>query len=358
MDSPRDVRILNSTQASRSTFFSQFTLSVIAASCVLSVSRIMAHWKYYHAPMSVTHALEAAEVPRLLNVTGLISLPPPSTTAGRSQRHSDEDQLPRIDLGLIQDWDLRLCVGKEWYRFPGHFLVPDGVRVDWIKSEFDGMLPGHFAETARRGGLLERAGGTRAVPKYLNDLNAEAPQLYVSAGFVGCSEAGGVVADSICFLFSPLPPSIMARAAGREGGRGGVRLPARPRLPPSPDGGGARAAVHRGREDVGAGDVPAIPGRSALAAADAHALDAGRAVAAEQRVWGVLPAETPGERGEKGEGAHGRGPGVTRSVAGARTVSKARAAELHGYLFYVERAVMLIPVYPAESRVRTRWRPV
>lgn len=347
---------MNSTQASRSTFFSQFTLSVIAASCVLSVSRIMAHWKYYHAPMSVTHALEAAEVPRLLNVTGHISLPPPSTTAqGRSQRHSDEDQLPRIDLGLIENWDLRLCVGKEWYRFPGHFLVPDGVRVDWIKSEFDGMLPGHFAETSRRGGLLDRAGGTRAVPKYLNDLNAEAPQLYVSAGFVGCSEAGGVVTDSICFLFSP-PPS-MACAAGREGGRGGVRLPARPRLPPSPDAIGARAPVHRGREDVGAGDVPAVPGCSALAAADAHALDAGRAVAAEQRVWGVLPAETPGERGEKGEGAHGRGPGVKRSdaVAGARTVSKARA-ELHGYLFYVGHAVMLIPFNPAESRVR--WRPV
>ncbi|KAL1951264.1 hypothetical protein VTO73DRAFT_413 [Trametes versicolor] len=184
-------------KASRSTFFSQFTLSVIAASCVLSVSRIMAHWKYYHAPMSVTHALEAAEVPRLLNVTGLISLPPPSTTAGRSQRHSDEDQLPRIDLGLIQDWDLRLCVGKEWYRFPGHFLVPDGVRVDWIKSEFDGMLPGHFAETARRGGLLERAGGTRAVPKYLNDLNAEAPQLY--ADVAGC--------DYLLDLDFPLHPT-------------------------------------------------------------------------------------------------------------------------------------------------------
>ncbi|CDO73179.1 Glycosyltransferase Family 22 protein [Trametes cinnabarina] len=145
------IAVTNSPyKASRSTLFSQFTLSVVAASCILSVSRIMAHWKYYHAPMSVTHALEAAE-----------------------------DELPRIDLSLVEEWGLRLCVGKEWHRFPGHFLVPDGVRVDWIKSEFDGMLPGHFAETGRRGGLLERVKGTRVVPKDLNDLNKEAPQLYV-----------------------------------------------------------------------------------------------------------------------------------------------------------------------------------
>ncbi|OSD06116.1 glycosyltransferase family 22 protein [Trametes coccinea BRFM310] len=175
------IAVTNSPyKASRSTLFSQFTLSVVAASCMLSVSRIMAHWKYYHAPMSVTHALEAAEVPRLLNATGHVVLPPQFTKAqGRNKRHSDEDELPRIDLSLVEDWGLRLCVGKEWHRFPGHFLVPDGVRVDWIKSEFDGMLPGHFAETSRRGGLLERVKGTRVVPKDLNDLNKEAPQLYV-----------------------------------------------------------------------------------------------------------------------------------------------------------------------------------
>ena len=80
----------------------------------------------------------------------------------------------------MADWGLRLCVGKEWHRFQGHFLVPDGVRVDWIKSEFDGMLPGHFVETAREGGLLERAKGTRVVPADLNDLNKEAPSFYVS----------------------------------------------------------------------------------------------------------------------------------------------------------------------------------
>ncbi|KAI0673573.1 glycosyltransferase family 22 protein [Trametes maxima] len=192
------IAVTNSPyQASRSTLFSQFTLSVVAASCILSVSRIMAHWKYYHAPMSVTHALEAAEVPRLLNVTGLVFIPPPLTAQERSERQSDEDEQPRIDLGLIEDWGLRLCVGKEWHRFPGHFLVPDGVRVDWIKSAFDGMLPGHFAETPRLGGLLARAGGTRAVRTDLNDLNEEAPQLYTEVS--GC--------DYLLDLDFPLHPA-------------------------------------------------------------------------------------------------------------------------------------------------------
>ncbi|KAI0718861.1 glycosyltransferase family 22 protein [Cerioporus squamosus] len=168
-------------KASQSSLFSQFTLSVVVTSCVLSLSRVTALWKYYHSPMSVTYALEAAEVPRLLNVTGHITLPPQFDSPDGSAHHSEthEDELPRIDLSLIEDWGLRLCVGKEWYRFPGHFLVPDGVRVDWIKSEFDGMLPGHFTETSRHGGLLERVKGTRVAHRSLNDLNREAPEFYV-----------------------------------------------------------------------------------------------------------------------------------------------------------------------------------
>lgn len=152
----------------------------------------MAHWKYYHSPMSVTYALEAAEVPRLLNVTGHIILTPQLDSQDDHKRRNSaegQDNEPRIDLSLIRDWGLRLCVGKEWYRFPGHFLVPDGVRVGWVKSEFDGILPGQFAETTGQSGLLERLKGTRVVPKALNDLNREAREFYVSAGLRGCIEA-------------------------------------------------------------------------------------------------------------------------------------------------------------------------
>lgn len=96
--------------------------------------------------------------------------------------------MPRIDLSPIKAFNLTLCYGKEWYRFPGHYLVPDGVRVDFIKSEFDGMLPGHFGEGEHKhinvpsqypmAPFLLRP-EMRLVPAALNDLNHEAPSHYV-----------------------------------------------------------------------------------------------------------------------------------------------------------------------------------
>ncbi|KAH9950929.1 glycosyltransferase family 22 protein [Amylocystis lapponica] len=160
-------------KASRTMLFSRFTLSVVSASCVLSISRIMTQWEYYHAPLSVIFALEGQEIPRLLNATGRIVIP------DLTQVPAHDHERQRIDLSLIRPFGLRLCVGKEWHRFPGHYLVPDGVRVDWIKSEFDGMLPTHFVDTSDRGGLVERVSGTRVVPAGLNDLNKEAPEFYV-----------------------------------------------------------------------------------------------------------------------------------------------------------------------------------
>ena len=143
---------------------------------VISVARALAQWKYYHAPMTIFHALEADEIPRLLNTTGHIFIPPPSPT---QSRFDEEERIPRIDLALIKQLGLRMCVGKEWHRFPSHYLVPDGVRVDWIKSEFDGMLPAHFAETVAEAGLPARVVGTSAVPEGLNDRNMEEPAFYV-----------------------------------------------------------------------------------------------------------------------------------------------------------------------------------
>lgn len=143
---------------------------------IFSVSRTLALWEYYHTPMTIAFRFETEELPRLLNATGHITLPAPSNVTS----HDDDDERPRIDYGPIKDFGLRLCVGKEWYRFPGHYLIPDGIRVEWIKSEFDGMLPGHFFETKYEGGLMERVMGTRIVPHGLNDLNVESPELYVS----------------------------------------------------------------------------------------------------------------------------------------------------------------------------------
>ena len=99
---------------------------------------------------------------------------------------------PRIDYDLITPFNLTLCIGKEWHRFPGHYLVPDGVHVEWIKSEFDGMLPGHFKRTERAAGLTERPKGTHAIPYGLNDLNKEEPSFYVSHAI--CARNGALTA--------------------------------------------------------------------------------------------------------------------------------------------------------------------
>lgn len=144
------------------------------------MSRGFAQYKYFHAPMTVLNYFEAYEVPRILNTTGLVYLPPPRSD---SKYHIPESEAenPRIDYDLIAQFNLTVCYGKEWHRFPGSYLVPDGIRVDWIKSEFDGMLPGHFKETPRAAGLAARVHGTRVVPRGLNDLNKEEPSFYVRA---------------------------------------------------------------------------------------------------------------------------------------------------------------------------------
>jgi alpha-1,2-mannosyltransferase len=163
-------------RASQSKIFRNFTFTVVVASSILSLGRILALWEYYHAPMTVAYALETYELPRLLNDTGLLPPAPPGVSP---------DDLPRIDLAPIREFNLTLCVGKEWYRFPGHYLIPDGIRVGFVKSEFNGLLPGQFGE----GGDMRTVQGpgsawwtreeTRAVPGGLNDLNREEPSHYV-----------------------------------------------------------------------------------------------------------------------------------------------------------------------------------
>ncbi|GJE87696.1 glycosyltransferase family 22 protein [Phanerochaete sordida] len=165
-------------RASVAIIFSRFTLSVVTASMIISLSRVLAQWKYYHAPQKAVYHFDQYEIPNILNRTGYVRLPPPPAD-GRYRIPEKEEDEPRVDYDLIYPFNLTLCLGKEWHRFPGHYLVPDGVRVEWIKSEFDGMLPGHFKPTPRWGGLAARLEGTHSIPHGLNDLNKEETSFYV-----------------------------------------------------------------------------------------------------------------------------------------------------------------------------------
>ncbi|XP_018081400.1 alpha-1,2-mannosyltransferase ALG9-like isoform X1 [Xenopus laevis] len=65
---------------------------------------------------------------------------------------------------------VNVCVGKEWYRFPSNFLLPDNWQLQFIESEFRGQLPKPFAKGTR---------ATRIIPKDMNDQNREERSRYV-----------------------------------------------------------------------------------------------------------------------------------------------------------------------------------
>ncbi len=73
--------------------------------------------------------------------------------------------------GAVHDGST-VCLGKEWYRFPSSFFLPNGARAKFVKSEFDGLLPGEFSEAKVGFGLFP---GTWLVPPGMNDHNIADP---------------------------------------------------------------------------------------------------------------------------------------------------------------------------------------
>ncbi|GAB7352233.1 hypothetical protein MBLNU459_g2706t1 [Dothideomycetes sp. NU459] len=63
-----------------------------------------------------------------------------------------------------------VCLGKEWYRFPSSYHLPDGIKAKFIKSEFSGLLPGEFREASTGFGFFP---GAWLVPPGMNDENQE-----------------------------------------------------------------------------------------------------------------------------------------------------------------------------------------
>ncbi|KAF9055820.1 asparagine-linked glycosylation 9 protein isoform a [Panaeolus papilionaceus] len=168
-------------RASQTYLFRNFTSSVVVATSVLSLARIAAVYVYYHAPLDIAFDFQIKELPRLLNDTALLPVYPPGT---------HEEDTPRIDLTPVREFELNLCLGKEWYRFPGNYLIPNGVHVRFIKSEFNGMLPRHFEEKLPEKPSEDNVWSqlsakwwlrpqTTIVPDDLNDLNKEDVRHYM-----------------------------------------------------------------------------------------------------------------------------------------------------------------------------------
>ncbi|CAH2099445.1 unnamed protein product [Euphydryas editha] len=94
-----------------------------------SVSRITALYNHYHGPMTIL-------------------------------RHLPDDQSSRMNV----------CFGKDWYRSPSSFHLPEKFRIRFIPSEFNGQLPAPFHEGHN---------ATRIIHPYFNDLNKGDNRTYV-----------------------------------------------------------------------------------------------------------------------------------------------------------------------------------
>ena len=71
---------------------------------------------------------------------------------------------------------ITVCFGKEWYRFPTSFFLPNGMYAKFLQSEFRGTLPGEFSEASEFG---FRA-GTWLPTHGLNNRNEADPSSYVT----------------------------------------------------------------------------------------------------------------------------------------------------------------------------------
>ncbi|KAI7825165.1 Alg9-like mannosyltransferase family-domain-containing protein [Gamsiella multidivaricata] len=163
---------------------------VLLASAAVSLSRILALYEHYSAPIDVYRkAFDMVKVPGPMVVEGSDS----TVTGGAAALANNRDPAKIV----------RVCVGKEWYRFPSHYFLPEGAKLGFLKSHFDGLLPGEFQElplnaelpivearpSAARGKehrplridwrwSAERRPGTSFVPKQMNNQNMEVFEHY------------------------------------------------------------------------------------------------------------------------------------------------------------------------------------
>lgn len=65
----------------------------------------------------------------------------------------------------ISNISVNVCTGREWYHFPNSFFLPDNYRLKFVRSGFDGLLPGDFLE----GTSLKTS--TSSIPPNMNNKN-------------------------------------------------------------------------------------------------------------------------------------------------------------------------------------------
>jgi alpha-1,2-mannosyltransferase len=128
--------------------------SILVPYVLISISRTCALVIYYGAPLYVYQHMHNVALHNIAS----------------NAAHTN-------DIGIghgMQFNDTSVCVGKEWYRFPSHFFIPSPYHLEFIKSDFTGLLPAHFE--ADVDGVL----ASSIIPSApMNDRNHEEPSRYI-----------------------------------------------------------------------------------------------------------------------------------------------------------------------------------
>ncbi|KAF0412292.1 glycosyltransferase family 22 protein [Gigaspora margarita] len=140
----------------RRCYLKLFTITIFLISGVTSISRVFALYFHYNAPMSIYRHFYYVEIPQ---------------------------QVENHKFQMNLNNPINLCIGKEWYRFPSHYFLPDGVRLRFLKSDFNGQLPKYFLEDMQidpgSGKMNYKHDGTWMIQDGFNDVNMEEMDRYV-----------------------------------------------------------------------------------------------------------------------------------------------------------------------------------
>ncbi|CAG8576594.1 11353_t:CDS:2 [Acaulospora morrowiae] len=144
--------------STRRSYMKIFTISILIVAGFISILRVEALYFHYNAPMAVYNHFYYVEIPQQI------------------ETHNIQPNL---------DNPINLCVGKEWYRFPSHYFLPDGVRLRFLKSDFSGQLPKYFLEnnytdSEGKTKLSSERDGIWKIPEGFNNVNKEEMDRYVN----------------------------------------------------------------------------------------------------------------------------------------------------------------------------------
>lgn len=131
------------------------SLALLLLCITLGASRIIMQIKSYRAPLDIYRHLSDVELQR-----------------GIGPRDAPSEYMSTLR-------EINICVGKEWYRFPASFFLPDRrFRIRFVRSGFTGLMPKPFREDGN---------GTRVIPSGMNEFNKEDPaQFYAWSQAEGC----------------------------------------------------------------------------------------------------------------------------------------------------------------------------